>query len=185
MNEKDRRVKRTKKLLKDSLAELLLEKNIHSITVRELTDRADISRGAFYTHYDDIFDIFDQLQRDLLNEISELMKEDPTHTYYETFNKLLDYVKDNASICMVFMCKGSDGYFRDQLMNLLEANIMKIVLYEMEASESTENWTYLVRYNAAGLIAVLSLWLESGFKYSKESLYKLILDIDDRLDCLY
>ena len=110
MNEKDRRVKRTKKLLKDSLAELLLKKNIHSITVRELADHADISRGAFYSHYDDIFDIFEQMQSDWLAEIRDLMKEDPTHTYYETFDKLLDYVRDNASTCRVFMCKGSDGF---------------------------------------------------------------------------
>lgn len=43
MNENDRRVKKTKALLKQSLAELLCEKDIKNITIKELTDRVSIS----------------------------------------------------------------------------------------------------------------------------------------------
>ena len=51
VNANDRRVKRTKKLLRDSLFSLLQEKSINEITVTELTDVADINRATFYFVY--------------------------------------------------------------------------------------------------------------------------------------
>ena len=51
MNTTDRRVKRTKKLLADALAALMKQKPLKSITVRELTELADLNRGTFYLHF--------------------------------------------------------------------------------------------------------------------------------------
>ena len=47
----DRRVRRTRMRLQQAMLELLKEKDARSITVRELTQRADVNRGTFYAHY--------------------------------------------------------------------------------------------------------------------------------------
>lgn len=52
----DRRVRKTKKQLRECLTRLLKEKKVQDITVRELTDMADLNRGTFYLHYRDVFD---------------------------------------------------------------------------------------------------------------------------------
>ena len=57
----DRRVRRTKKLLTQALTQLLQEKQINEITVKELTDLADMNRGTFYLYYKDIFDMLEKL----------------------------------------------------------------------------------------------------------------------------
>ena len=44
----DRRVRRTRRLLKDSLIALMQEKEFMDISVKEITDRADLNRGTFY-----------------------------------------------------------------------------------------------------------------------------------------
>lgn len=49
----DRRIRKTKKLLRDALLRLLSKKSIAEITVTELTDAADVHRGTFYHHYKD------------------------------------------------------------------------------------------------------------------------------------
>jgi len=54
----DRRVRKTKKALREGLAELLTQKSIQKITVRELTDKVDIHRSTFYANYEDIYDLF-------------------------------------------------------------------------------------------------------------------------------
>ena len=46
----DRRVRRTRMRLQQAMLELLKEKDARSITVRELTERADVNRGTFYAH---------------------------------------------------------------------------------------------------------------------------------------
>jgi AcrR family transcriptional regulator len=47
----DRRTRRTKRALQTALLNLAEEKDLESITVREITDRADINRATFYQHF--------------------------------------------------------------------------------------------------------------------------------------
>ena len=44
----DRRVRKTRLKLNESLMILIKDKNINQITVKELTDLADINRKTFY-----------------------------------------------------------------------------------------------------------------------------------------
>ena len=61
-NEQDRRVRRTRKRLQEALAALMREKELKDITVRELTDLADVNRGTFYSHYKDLYDMREQVE---------------------------------------------------------------------------------------------------------------------------
>ena len=47
----DRRVRKTKSQLKTGLAQLMREKSIREITVKELVDAVDINRSTFFLHY--------------------------------------------------------------------------------------------------------------------------------------
>ena len=58
----DRRVRRTKAMLRAALTELLKTKPVNEISVTELTRLADVNRGTFYGHYKDIFDMVEQLE---------------------------------------------------------------------------------------------------------------------------
>jgi AcrR family transcriptional regulator len=50
---KDRRVERTRRSLRDALVSLIHEKSYDAIAVKEIVDRADVGRSAFYTHFED------------------------------------------------------------------------------------------------------------------------------------
>lgn len=47
----DRRIRKTKKALRAALVRLLSKESIAEITIKELTDEADVHRGTFYHHY--------------------------------------------------------------------------------------------------------------------------------------
>lgn len=49
----DRRVQRTQQLLRHALVELILEKGYETVTVQDITDRANVGRSTFYAHYSD------------------------------------------------------------------------------------------------------------------------------------
>ena len=53
----DRRVRRTKDLLRRALLELIAERGYDRITVQEIIDRADVGRSTFYTHFRDKEDL--------------------------------------------------------------------------------------------------------------------------------
>jgi AcrR family transcriptional regulator len=53
----DRRVRRTRELLRRALLSLIQEKGYDRITVQDILDRADIGRSTFYAHYRDKDDL--------------------------------------------------------------------------------------------------------------------------------
>ena len=55
----DPRVKRTRKMILDAFLELLDDQNFSAITVKNITDKAEINRATFYAHFQDKFELLD------------------------------------------------------------------------------------------------------------------------------
>ena len=71
----DRRVAMTKKMLKDALTEMLSEKDVYHISIRELCQRADVNRTTFYKYYGSQFDLLADMENDLLAFLSNTIRE--------------------------------------------------------------------------------------------------------------
>ena len=72
MNNEDKRVIRTKKLLKDSLKELMLKHDDYTdISVSELCEKAEINRRTFYLHYESVDDVLLEIQESFAKEFAE------------------------------------------------------------------------------------------------------------------
>ena len=65
----DRRIRKTKKALRAALVRLLSRKSVAEITIKELTEEADVHRGTFYHHYRDAFDLKEQLEQEIRQEL--------------------------------------------------------------------------------------------------------------------
>ncbi|MEV5610670.1 TetR/AcrR family transcriptional regulator [Streptomyces sp. NPDC052225] len=70
----DRRVRRTRRLLRDALVSLVLERGYAAVTVEDITERADLGRATFYSHYTDKDDLLDRVVTDLLDELAERLR---------------------------------------------------------------------------------------------------------------
>ncbi|MFI1096938.1 TetR/AcrR family transcriptional regulator [Streptomyces sp. NPDC020917] len=68
------RVRRTRRLLRDALVDLTEERGFATLTVGEITERAMVSRSAFYRTYRDKFElagqIFDEAMAELLGTVA-------------------------------------------------------------------------------------------------------------------
>ena len=64
----DRRIRKSKKALQEALIRLLSKKSIGEITIKELTDEADVHRGTFYHHYADAMDLKVQTEREIAEQ---------------------------------------------------------------------------------------------------------------------
>ncbi|MFA6889664.1 MAG: TetR/AcrR family transcriptional regulator, partial [Bacilli bacterium] len=69
----DRRVDKTKKLLRETLVTLMEEKELRKITISEMTARANINRGTFYLHYIDIYDMVEKLGDEIIDIIKDII----------------------------------------------------------------------------------------------------------------
>ena len=179
----DRRVRRTKKALRGALAKLLMEKELHEITVQELTDLADIHRATFYSHYQDIFELYEQTEDEFLTELSSLLKENPTHNYEELIATLINYVWDNQLMFQMLLGENGNTRFRSKVGKLLEDRYLSICLYETPIDPIPDEWNYLAGYHIHGCMNMIGEWIQSGFtEPSKKELVKLIYLLDSRFD---
>ena len=93
--EKNLRLRRTQKLLREALIELIEERGLEALTVGELTGRAMVSRAAFYRNYQDKYDlveqIFEEAMSDLLNAVGELGREHPPEVWVKFFEHIAEY----------------------------------------------------------------------------------------------
>lgn len=62
MSKNDQRIRLTKMLIRKAFTELLQNKPVQSISVKELCTAAGINRGTFYAHYTDIYDLMHQIE---------------------------------------------------------------------------------------------------------------------------
>ena len=99
----DRRVRRTKKLLTQALMQLLQEKQVNEITVKELTELADMNRGTFYLYYRDIYDMLEKIEDSLFDGLNEIVSL-PQNAASSDVTKpiLLDlfrFIGENQEVC--------------------------------------------------------------------------------------
>jgi AcrR family transcriptional regulator len=76
MAESDRRVRRTRRILREALVSLILDKGYERITVQNVLDRADVGRSTFYAHFRDkdalLVSCFEDLGDELRREFDSM-----------------------------------------------------------------------------------------------------------------
>lgn len=65
----DRRVWRTRRLLQDSLLEILNDKRLEDVSVKEICDRAGVNRSTFYSYFNGTRELLASLKNDMIDEI--------------------------------------------------------------------------------------------------------------------
>lgn len=72
----DLRERKTKRAIKDAFLQLRAKKPLERITIKELSDIAEISKATFYLHYKDIYDLSEQLQNEVVQDIMGVVSQD-------------------------------------------------------------------------------------------------------------
>ena len=161
----DRRIRRTKRLLRQALAEIMNEKEFKDITVKEITDRADLNRGTFYFHYPDTYDLRNQIEdarvEELKEAIAEFQPEQAEFSLRPMLKKVFDYVLSQKFLFRTFFRSSSNSGLRNKVMAVVEENIDN-ARSELESNESER---------------CVNLWLEN----SNEMAVDIIVDELDEM----
>lgn len=157
----DRRVRRTKKLLTHGLIQLMKEKQVQDITVRELADLVDVNRGTFYMYYRDIFDMLDSIEQELFNQVNQLIAAHKgetvlTHTL-PVLKELFRLVEENKELCQVLLGQNGDMKFLKKLSDVVQEAFRREWLM-MKKDEVTFDYSYA--FGALGFVGLLRTWLE-------------------------
>jgi AcrR family transcriptional regulator len=182
----DRRVSRTRRNLQGSLLSLILEKGYDSVTVEEITNRADLGRTTFYLHYRDKEDLLMQAVQDLVDDlVSELSqtpfdnwkqrsRADSGDVFISAIALAFHHVAINADLYRVLL-RGEGTYSAlKRLRHILNDAISGLIQYftalsQVELRPQVPMDVFLNGL-AGAWIGLLTWWLEEDMPYSSEEM---------------
>lgn len=173
-NPEDRRARRSRKLLKESLLELMKRKTFADISVRDVTDAADMNRGTFYLHYSGTTELLQSVETDLLEELQALVDAHMQETVNvgsvaPVFEPVLDFAVENRETCMVLFSSSEASGFFQSIQQLVHKNGAPLVRTWFHSADPRLT-DYLLNFLAWGFIGLLSEWFENGMALPKVEL---------------
>jgi AcrR family transcriptional regulator len=184
----DRRKSRTRRLLRESLYSLILEKGYDTLTVEEITQRADLGRTTFYLHYKDkeelLLESIDSLVNDLVESISTIpitawkdLLERPVSA--STNGKspiqfIFEHAARNAVLYKIIL----RGEARYKATDRLRDIIIRTVYAFMDVRLAQERPDFhpeipldvFANFFAGALLGNLTWWLENDLLYTAEEM---------------
>lgn len=131
--------KKTKRLIKNVFAEMLSEKReLSKISVSELCARAEISRGAFYSHYDDIYGVAEDYENELIDLFFDNARLLSPSTVEQFIDTLFDYIRKNDENYKLLCCS-NDFLFTAKKLTAIASNKFLELCYESPYLKNREN----------------------------------------------
>ncbi len=167
------RVRRTQKLLREALIELIEERGFEALTIGEITERAMVSRAAFYRNYQDKYDlveqIFEEAMSALLNAVGELGPEHPPEVWVTFFEHITHYDRLYRAL---LGRKGSPWFVRKMRASL--ADLVKEHEHgHVPGRQPSADWPVFTFTDAfvpdlvsTMLVEAITWWLEQGKPYT-------------------
>lgn len=165
----DRRVRKTRGLLRQALVRLMREKSIQDITVKELCAACDINRGTFYLHYTDVYQLLHSIEDDLMVEFERVLDSlTPqsvlsVETPSPAMCRMLELLAENADLCRVLLCHNGDTAFLERVKRMVRLRVVDDWGAQMNArgrGVPADAYDYIYAFAVSGCIGMLQHWLE-------------------------
>ena len=172
----DRRVRKTKLMLRQGLSKLMLQKSIKEITVKELAQLVDINRGTFYLHYKDIYDMVEQIEAETMEEfrtiLSSYPESDLNGAVLPLFTGIYTFLADNADLCAVFLGENGDIAFVEKMKDIVREKCYRTWSFKYSHTDSRK-FECFYAFVVSGHIGLLQDWIATGMKESPEEIAAL------------
>ncbi|MEG0178191.1 MAG: TetR/AcrR family transcriptional regulator C-terminal domain-containing protein [Oscillospiraceae bacterium] len=176
----DRRVRKTKTILRQGLVRLMSEKSIQEITVKELCCECDINRGTFYSHYADVYDLLQKIEEEMLCVLEEMIKE---YSLLDVkgeaapspiMSSIFRFLAQNADMCRILLCNNGDMAFVEKVKDTVKNKFMSEWKIRVPENDNNKTSEYLYAFIVSGCIGVLQQWLISNGTQTPDEMAALV-----------
>lgn len=165
METQDRRIRRTRHLLAEALIALTLEKGYEAVTIRDITERADIGYATFFRRYHDKDELLKDVMDVVLAELTQLLS--PTHTDMNPVmvgTLLFRYVQERNAVIQVLLRSHA---LLDDVIGVATQNVLREHLWRPDGVVPPEIVAYHIVTSSVSLIR---WWLAHGMPYPPEEM---------------
>ena len=172
----DRRVLKTKRAIRNAFAKLTAEKDINDITIIELAAAADINRKTFYNYYSGVYQVIEDIERDILQSYEVLLGNvefkqsmDAPYSLFERFSKLINMDPEFFG-CLLSMSGNTQMITR--IMRLLKDKTREKMVSQLDIEEYKAD--IMIDYVLSGMLSVYQHWVASDRSVPIEEVTQII-----------
>lgn len=178
----DRRIKKSKKAIKDTFLLLMQEKDVREITITEIVKAADLNRGTFYNNFQYKEDILDEIMEDVMKDFILSYREPYQHK--ETLNikdltsstiKIFEHVAAHKNFYSLIV--KSTVWFTFQLRICHELKRLPLQDLMNSKQSTTINIELFTNYQAHAILGMIIEWIHDEFNYSPEYMAEQLIQI--------
>jgi AcrR family transcriptional regulator len=181
----DRRVNRTRRLLREALMSLIVEKGYDAVTIEDITGRAELGRTTFYLHYKDKEDLLlesiDTIADELTERIArEFQLQDEDKMILSNSNRfkpivfVFQHAQNNKLLYQIILRGEGSTAAATRIRSIIIDAAMKFIKLWTDAkivSRLEEEQLRLVAvYFGSSLLGLLTWWLETENPYTPEEI---------------
>lgn len=172
----DRRIAKTKKAIRTAFAKLLSEKNINSITVKDIAETADINRKTFYNYYTGVYEILEEIEHEITAAFDDAIVNIDFKTAVKkpnvVFNTITDLINRDPEFYGYMLAKNSESTLAEKLYDILKTKIRNTVNSQIELDENQV--AVSIDFLISGMVYVYREWYNSGYKMPMEEVSRMI-----------
>src|ERR1700736_1721270 len=134
------RIKRTQKLLRTALMDLIEERDFDELTVGEIAERAMVSRSGFYRYYQDKYELVEQLLEEavctLMSDLDAhhhvVRGSEETQAVPEPWVKFFEHLVEFERLYRVLLASKSSSWF----VVKMRASLKEVLRVRVQQSSS-------------------------------------------------
>ena len=169
----DRRIKRTKSMMREALMDLMDEIPFGEISAKDITSRADLNRATFYLHYNNVFELLDELENEVAAGFSQMLEsveiKQGKDWEYPVVRQICSYIVDNQRTCRCLLLNPRSDFFARKLTEIMKRKGMQVKA-EMGLEFGNNREEYIHQFIACGAMGIVKQWLVEGMPMSKEEM---------------
>lgn len=153
----------TKRIIREAFLQLLDEKALGKITVKDITDRCGINRNTFYYHYQDIPALVEEI---CAMQVSRIVQEHPTlNSIDECLDAAMKFVMENRRAIMHIYNSDNRQTYEASLWRVCEYTVstyINTVFGESQLAEADR--AIIIRYHKCECFGMILDWISTGMK---------------------
>ena len=189
----DRRVQRTRQALRTALIELTKEKDYDSISIEEITERANVGRATFYLHYKDKEDLLLEQFSEMANEKVQLISEIPFTDWLSEPKKkrgktnepapllplliVFQHIYDHYEFYYLLMKNENSSRIIERIRKISTDSIVKFVEAKMQTDPIPILFEVPIEFFASffsgAFISSITWWLEEDMRHSPDDVAQM------------
>ena len=159
----DKRVVRTKRAIRNAFTELLAEKDLNYITVKDISDRANINRKTFYNYYNGIYQVIEEIESDLVNKFeltfADVSFADCLSDPRIIFDKIDALINTDLDFYGNLFTMDENLNLITKITSLIKAKTKQAICAETGLAEEISD--VALEFLISGMIAVYQMWFRS------------------------